>query len=63
MYYHHPHQVFVIATISFVLKVAGDLPDLQAPPQLCSINNKTIVTTQNLIIIINNNNKNKFNTK
>ena len=28
------------ATISFVLNVAGDLPDLQAPPQPCSIKNK-----------------------
>ena len=32
---------FVTATISFVLNVAGDLPDLQAPPQPCSIKNKT----------------------
>ena len=36
---------FVIATISFILNVAGDLPDLQATPQPCSIKNKTIVTT------------------
>ena len=32
---------FVTATISFVPNVAGDLPDLQAPPQPCSIKNKT----------------------
>ena len=32
---------FVIATISFILNVAGDLPDLQAPPRPCSIKNKT----------------------
>ena len=32
---------FMTATISFVLNVAGDLPDLQAPPQPCSIKNKT----------------------
>ena len=31
----------VTATISFVPNVAGDLPDLQAPPQPCSIKNKT----------------------
>ena len=32
---------FMTATISFVLNIAGDLPDLQAPPQPCSIKNKT----------------------
>ena len=32
---------FVIATISFVLNAAGDFPDLQTPPQPCSIKNKT----------------------
>ena len=32
---------FVIATISSVLNVTGDLPDPQAPPQPCSIKNKT----------------------
>ena len=32
---------FVTATLSFVLNVAGDLPDLQAPAQPCSINKKT----------------------
>ena len=32
---------FVTATISFVLNVTGDLPDLQAPPQSCSMKNKT----------------------
>ena len=29
------------ATISFALNVAGDLLGLQAPPQPCSIKNKT----------------------
>ena len=32
---------FVTATIFFVLNVARDLPELQAPPQPCSIKNKT----------------------
>ena len=32
---------FVTATIFFALNVARDLPDLQAPPQPCSIKNKT----------------------
>ena len=32
---------FVTATLSFVLNVAGDLPDLQAPAQPCSIKKKT----------------------
>ena len=31
----------MIATISSILNVAGDLPDLEAPPQPCSIKNKT----------------------
>ena len=43
---------FLTATISFVPNVAGDLPDLQAPPQPCSIKTKQIVTTQDLIIMI-----------
>ena len=50
---------FVIATISFVLNVAGDLPQLQAPPQPCSIKRITLIqsdTNNN-----NNNNKNKNN--
>ena len=61
---------FVIATISFVLSIAGDLPDLQAPPQPCSNKNKTdsdnidvnrIIMTTRINLIqsdINNNNKN-----
>ena len=61
MYYHHSHQLCV-ATISFVLNVVRDLPQLQAPPQPCSIKNKTdsdkIELEHN-----NNNNKNNFNTK
>ena len=53
---------FVIATISFVLNVAGDLPQLQAPPQPCSIKNKT--DSDNIELEHNNNNKkNNFNTK
>ena len=43
MYYHHSQQLrdCHYFTISFVLNVAGDLPDLQAPPQPCSIKSKT----------------------
>ena len=57
---------FVIATISFVLNVARDLPQLQAPPQPCSIKNKT--DSDNIELERNNNNnnnnnKNNFNTK
>ena len=40
MYYHHSHQLRNF-TILFILNVAGDLPDLQAPPQLCPIKNET----------------------
>ena len=58
---------FVIATISFVLNVARDLPQLQAPPQPCSIKNKTdsdnIELEHNNNNNNNNNNKNNFNTK
>ena len=45
---------FVTATISFVLNVVGNFPDIQAPPQPCSIKNKTDSdnTTYNLIIMI-----------
>ena len=50
---------FVIATISFILNVAGDLPDLQAPPQLCSIKNKT--DSDNIKLDNNNNNNNNNN--
>ena len=60
MYYHHSHQLRNF-TISFILNVAGDLPDLQAPSQPCSIKNETdsdnIEPDDN-----NNNNKNNFNT-
>ena len=53
---------FVIATISFVLNAARDLPQLQAPPQPCSIKNKT--DSDNIELEHNNNNKkNNFNTK
>ena len=61
MYYHHSHQLRNF-TISFILNVARDLPDPQAPPQPCSIKNETdsdnIEPDDN-----NNNNKNNFNTK
>ena len=64
MYYHHPHQLRSF-TISFILNVAGDLPDLQAPPQPCSIKNDT--DSDNIEPDDNNNNnkkknKNNFNT-
>ena len=52
---------FVIATISFVLNVAGDLPDLQAPPQPCSTNSKT--DSDNIELVNNDNNNNNNNNK
>ena len=65
---------FVTATISFVLNVAGDLPDLQAPPKPCFIKNKTYSDNTELDNNDNNNNnhnnhhhnnnnKNNFNAK
>ena len=48
---------FVTATISFVLNVTGDLPDLQALPQPCSIKNKTDSDR----IELDHNNKNNNN--
>ena len=36
---------FVIATIPFVLNIAGDLPDLQAHHSLAPSKTKEIVTT------------------
>ena len=59
MYYHHSQQLrdCHYFTISFVLNVAGDLPDLQAPPQPCSIKKKT--DTDNIDLDDNNNNNNK----
>ena len=51
----------VTATISFVLNVAGDLPDLQAPPQPCSIKNKTDSDNTELDNNDNNNNNNNNN--
>ena len=47
---------FVTATNSFVLNVAGDLPDLQAPPQPSSIRNKN---DRDRTELDHNNNKNK----
>ena len=44
------------ATISFFLNVGGDFPDLQAPPQLCSIKKKTDSDNMELD---NNDNNNK----
>ena len=52
---------FVTATISFVLNVAGDLPDLQAPPQPCSTNSKT--DSDNIELVNNDNNNNNNNNK
>ena len=55
----------VTATISFVPNVAGDLPDLQAPPQPCSIKNKTDsdnIGLDNNGNTNNNNNDNNNNT-
>ena len=46
---------FAIATISFVLKVVGDFPDLQALPRPCSIKNKDNNNDNN-----NNNNNNNI---
>ena len=46
---------FGIATISFVLNVAGDFPDLQSPPEPYSIKNKT--DSDNIELDNNNNNK------
>ena len=63
MYYHHSHQ-FRDCTISFILNVTGDLPDFQAPPQSCSIKNKT--DSDNIEpddINNNNNNNNNSNNK
>ena len=50
---------FVTATISFVLNVAGDLPDLQASPQPCSIKNKT--DNDNIELDNNDDNNNNSN--
>ena len=51
----------VTATISFVSNVAGDLPDLRAPPQPCSIKNKTDSDNTGLDNNDNNNNDNNNN--
>ena len=58
----------VNATISFVLIVPEDLPDLQAPPQPSSIKNKTDINNtgpekNDNNNNNNNNNKNNFNAK
>ena len=47
---------FVTATISFVLNVIGDLPDLQVLPQPCSIKNK--IDSDNIELDYNDNNNN-----
>ena len=52
---------FVTATISFVLNVARDLLDLQAPSQPCSIKNKT--DSDNIELDNNDNNNNNNNNK
>ena len=51
------------ATTSFVSNVAGDLPDLQAPPQPCSIKNKTDSDNTGLDNNDNNNNNHNNNNK
>ena len=73
MYYYHSHQLRNF-TISFILNVAGDLPDLQALPQPCSIKNETDSDNtepdddddddddNNNNNNNNNNNENNFNT-
>ena len=48
---------FVVATIPFVLNVAGDFPDLQTLPHPCSIKNKTNSDNKQLDNNSNNNNK------
>ena len=52
-----PGQTYVY--LSYILNVVRDLPDLQAPPQLCSIENKT--NSDNIEIDNNNNNNNMNN--
>ena len=49
----------VTGTIFSVLNVAGDFPDLQAPPQPCSIKNKT--DSDNLGLVNNDNNNENNN--
>ena len=49
---------FVTAAISFVLNVAGDLLDIQTPPQPCSIKNKTDSDKTEFDSKDNNNNNN-----
>ena len=51
----------VTAAISFVHNVAGDLRDLQAPPQPCSIKSKTDSDNTGLDNNDNNNNDNNNN--
>ena len=50
---------FVTATIFFALNVARDLPDLLAPPEPCSIKNKT--DSENIELDNDNNNSNNNN--
>ena len=51
------------ATISFVLNVAGDLPDLQARSQPCSSKSKTDSDNIELDNDDDNNNNNNNNNK
>ena len=60
MYYHHSHQLRNY-TISFILNVAGDLPELQAPPQLCSIKDSDNIEADGDDDDDNNNNNNNNN--
>ena len=58
MYYHHSHQLRNF-TISFILNVAGDLPDLQARHSLTPIKNET--DSDNIEPDDDNNNKTNNN--
>ena len=68
MYYHLINDI-MSAIISFILNLAGYLPDLQALPQPCSIKNKTdgdnieIDNNNNSNVSNNDNNKNNINNK
>ena len=49
----------IVTAISFILNVARDLPDFQAPPQPCSIKNET--DGDNIELDDNDNNNNNNN--
>ena len=67
MYYHLINDI-MSAIISFILNLAGDLPDLQGLPQPCSIKNKTDgdnieIDNNNSNVSNNGDNKNNINNK